>query len=161
MKFSIVVSKGGFSPSDEGRHYSRIGSSLKHSDSALVPQFGLLGGSQFLDYVRWVLAGGIRSLQGAIPGPIPRPSLALVAREFLQPAPSSIVPTDRNTSAESGSESEVGGVAEVFAVSSARDGRGIRPGMAESNGKDSGHSLDPTLNLRLIQTEAPQAASSD
>ena len=98
---------GGFSPSNEGRHYSRIGSSLKHSDSALVTQFGLLGGSQFLDYVRWVLAGGIRSLQGAIPGPIPRPSLALVAREFLQPAPLNVVLSARNSSAEIGTESEV------------------------------------------------------
>ena len=102
------------------------------------------------------VAGGIRSLQGAIPGLIPRSSLALVAPEFLQPPhPLTIVPTDRNTSAEVGTGSEVGGVADVFAVSSARDRRGIRPGMAESNGKDIGHSPDLALILRPIQTEAP------
>ena len=62
--------------------------------------------------------------------------------------------TDRNCSAEIGTGLEVGGVAAVFAVSSARDGRGIRPGMAESNGKDSGHSLDLALILPPIQTAA-------
>ncbi|GJM13520.1 MAG: hypothetical protein DHS20C12_19230 [Pseudohongiella sp.] len=46
-------------------------------------------------------------------------------------------------------------MATVFAVSSARDGRGTRPGMAESNGKDSSHSLDLALTLESIQTEAP------
>ena len=124
-----------------------------------MPEFELPCGSLLLDYVRSGLAGGIRSLQGAIPGPGPRPSLALVAHEFLQPAPLNGVPAARNSSAEIGSSSEVGGVVEVFAVSSARDGRGTRPGMADSNGKDFGHSLDLPLILQLIQTEALPRAS--
>jgi len=64
------------------------------------------------------------------------------------------MPTDRNSAAESGRGSEVGGVVEVFAVSSAMDGRGIRPGMAESNGKDLDRSPDLALTLQPIQIEA-------
>ncbi|GJM13575.1 MAG: hypothetical protein DHS20C12_19780 [Pseudohongiella sp.] len=80
------------------------------------------------------LAGGIRALQ-------PPPLL-------------NRMPADRSVAAEFGSESEVEGVATVFAVSSAMDGRGTQPGMAESSGKDSSHSLDLALILESIQTEA-------
>ncbi|GJM11775.1 MAG: hypothetical protein DHS20C12_01780 [Pseudohongiella sp.] len=64
------------------------------------------------------------------------------------------VAADRNSSAETGIEFEVEGVATGFAVSSARDGRGTRPGMAESNGKASSHSLDLALTLEPNQSEA-------
>ncbi|GJM14056.1 MAG: hypothetical protein DHS20C12_24590 [Pseudohongiella sp.] len=58
------------------------------------------------------------------------------------------VAADRSSAAEFVSESEVEGVAIVFVVSSAMDGRGTRPGMAESNGKDNSHSLDLALILK-------------
>ncbi|GJM13866.1 MAG: hypothetical protein DHS20C12_22690 [Pseudohongiella sp.] len=53
----------------------------------------------------------------------------------------------RNSTAEIGIEFEVGGLATVIALSSARDGRGTRPGMAEPSGKDSSQSLRLALNL--------------
>ena len=67
--------------------WNNTGDRRQISHFLAVPQFELLYSSMFSDYLRRVLAGGIRSLQGAIPGPIPRPSLALVAHKFLQPPP--------------------------------------------------------------------------